>query len=45
MPVWETRFKMLDPVHDPTHQQHIDDVVAYTRLAAGEITTKVARSG
>jgi mono/diheme cytochrome c family protein len=29
MPVWGSRFKELDPVHDPTGQQHIDDVVAY----------------
>lgn len=29
MPVWGTRFKNLDPVHDPTGQQHIDDLVAY----------------
>jgi mono/diheme cytochrome c family protein len=29
MPVWGSRFKMLDPVHDPTGQQHVDDVVAY----------------
>jgi mono/diheme cytochrome c family protein len=29
MPVWGSRFKMIDPVRDPTGQQHIDDVVAY----------------
>ncbi len=29
MPVWAVRFQELDPVHDPTGQQHIDDVVAY----------------
>jgi mono/diheme cytochrome c family protein len=29
MPVWGSRFKKLDPVHDPTGQQHVDDVVAY----------------
>ena len=29
MPIWGSRFKALDPVHDPTGQQHIDDVVAY----------------
>ena len=29
MPVWGSRFKELDPVRDPTGQQHIDDVVAY----------------
>jgi len=31
MPVWGTRFRSLDPVKDPTGQQHIDDVVAYIR--------------
>jgi mono/diheme cytochrome c family protein len=31
MPVWGTRFKNLDPVHDPTGQQHIDDLVAYVQ--------------
>ncbi len=31
MPIWGSRFKTLDPVHDPTGQQHIDDVVAYIR--------------
>ena len=29
MPVWGSRFKTLDPVRDPTGQQHVDDVVAY----------------
>jgi mono/diheme cytochrome c family protein len=29
MPVWGSRFKELDPDHDPTGQQHIDDMVAY----------------
>jgi hypothetical protein len=29
LPVWGLRFKELDPVRDPTGQQHIDDVVAY----------------
>jgi mono/diheme cytochrome c family protein len=29
MPVWGFRFKELDPVRDPTGQQHVDDVVAY----------------
>jgi mono/diheme cytochrome c family protein len=29
MPVWGSRFKGLDPIHDPTGQQHVDDVVAY----------------
>jgi mono/diheme cytochrome c family protein len=31
MPVWGSRFKTLDPVHDPTGQQHINDLVAYIR--------------
>ena len=31
MPVWGSRFKTIDPVHDPTGQQHIDDVSAYLR--------------
>ena len=31
MPIWGSRFKTLDPVHDPTGQQHIDDIVAYIR--------------
>jgi mono/diheme cytochrome c family protein len=29
MPVWGSRFKTLDPIHDPTGQRHVDDVVAY----------------
>ena len=29
MPVWGSRFKMIDPDHDPTGQEHVDDVVAY----------------
>ena len=29
MPVWGSRFKELDPVRDPTGQQHVDAVVAY----------------
>lgn len=29
MPVWGSRFKELDPVKDPTGQQHVDDLVAY----------------
>jgi mono/diheme cytochrome c family protein len=29
MPVWGSRFRMLDPVRDATGQQHVDDVVAY----------------
>ena len=32
MPVWGLRFKTIDPAHDPTGQQHIDDVVAYIGL-------------
>ena len=31
MPVWGARFKTLDPVGDPTGQQHVDDLVAYIR--------------
>jgi mono/diheme cytochrome c family protein len=31
MPVWGTKFGQLDPVNDPTGQQHIDDVVAYIK--------------
>lgn len=31
MPVWGSRFKKIDPVHDPSGQQHIDDVIAYIR--------------
>lgn len=29
MPVWGSRFRELDPIKDPTGQQHVDDVVAY----------------
>jgi mono/diheme cytochrome c family protein len=29
MPVWGSRFRDLDPLKDPTGQQHVDDVVAY----------------
>ena len=29
MPVWGSLFKAVDPVHDPTGQKHVDDVVAY----------------
>jgi len=29
MPIWGSHFKELDPVHDPTGQQHVDDVVAF----------------
>ena len=31
MPVWGSRFKRVDPNHDPTGQQHVDDVVSYIR--------------
>lgn len=29
MPVWGSLFKAIDPVHDPTGQKHVNDVVAY----------------
>lgn len=29
MPVWGRRFEEIDPVHDPTGQQHIDILVRY----------------
>jgi mono/diheme cytochrome c family protein len=29
MPVWGSRFRDIDPIKDPTGQQHVDDVVAY----------------
>jgi mono/diheme cytochrome c family protein len=29
MPVWGSLFKTIDPVHDPTGQKHVEDVVAY----------------
>jgi mono/diheme cytochrome c family protein len=29
MPVWGAKLKALDPDHDPTGQQHVDDLVAY----------------
>jgi len=29
MPVWGSRFKMIDPNQDPTGRQHVDDLVAY----------------
>ena len=29
MPVWGSRFKMIDPDHDPTGQEHLDDVVVF----------------
>ena len=29
MPVWGSHFKELDPIRDPTGQQHVDDVVGY----------------
>ena len=32
MPVWGSRFKEFDPDHDPTGQQHIEDMVAYIQL-------------
>jgi mono/diheme cytochrome c family protein len=31
MPVWGTRFRSLDPVNDPTGQNHIDDLLAFIR--------------
>jgi mono/diheme cytochrome c family protein len=31
MPIWGSRFRTIDPIHDPSGQQHIDDVVAYIR--------------
>jgi mono/diheme cytochrome c family protein len=36
MPVWGSRFKMLDPSQDPTGQQHVDDVVAYIGSLQGK---------
>jgi len=35
MPVWGSRFKMIDPMRDPTGQQHVDDVVAYIESLQG----------
>jgi len=32
MPVWGSRFKMIDPVNDPTGQRHVDDIVAYIAI-------------
>jgi len=29
MPVWGTRFRNADPLHDPSGQQHIDNLVAF----------------
>ena len=29
MPVWGSRFGNLDPVHDPTGQQHVDNLVTF----------------
>jgi mono/diheme cytochrome c family protein len=29
MPVWGSRFRDIDPIKDPTGQQHVDDLVAY----------------
>ena len=31
MPVWGTQFKNLDPLHDPTGQQHVDNLVAFIK--------------
>jgi mono/diheme cytochrome c family protein len=31
MPVWGERFKTMDPQHDPTGQQHLDDLLAYLK--------------
>jgi mono/diheme cytochrome c family protein len=31
MPVWGSCFKEIDPVRDPTGQQHVDDVAEYIR--------------
>jgi hypothetical protein len=31
MPASGSRFKTLDPVHDPTGQQHIDNLIAFIR--------------
>jgi mono/diheme cytochrome c family protein len=36
MPVWGSRFKMIDPSQDPTGQQHVDDVVAYIGSLQGK---------
>ena len=36
MPVWGSRFKMIDPNKDPTGQQHVDDVVAYIGSLQGK---------
>lgn len=29
MPVWGSRFRNLDPVHDPAGHQHVDDLVSF----------------
>jgi len=29
MPEWRSRFRDIDPIKDPTGQQHVDDLVAY----------------
>jgi len=31
MPVWGGSFRRIDPVNDPTGQQHVDQVVAYIK--------------
>lgn len=31
MPVWGERFKTMEPLHDPTGQQHLDDLLAYLK--------------
>lgn len=36
MPVWGAGFREIDPVRDPTGQQHVDDLVAYV----GTLQTK-----
>ena len=36
MPVWGSRFKMIDPSQDPTGQHHVDDVVAYIGSLQGK---------
>lgn len=38
MPIWGPRLKKLDPVRDPTGQQHIDDLVAYIQSIQEKIT-------
>ena len=29
MPVWGSRFREIDPIHDPTVQRHVDVLLAY----------------